>query len=170
MKIFFAIAMILLGCSESSKDVPKILIIGDSISSGYFPLVQKNLIGKAKVFQPTYSEKNGKIKGCCGGTSQGVKEIEIFLSDTKWDIIHFNFGLHDIKHIDPVTGKNSNFLGHFLHGLKLKSYNFNKYKTKKETRIISINILGIKNRPSTNMQLKFQALEEGTFYARDLVS
>tara|TARA_X000000950_G_scaffold244273_1_gene300302 strand:+ start:115 stop:1575 length:1461 start_codon:yes stop_codon:yes gene_type:complete len=69
-----------------------------------------------------------------------------------------------------VTGKNSNFLGHFLHGLKLKSYNFNKYKTKKETRIISINILGIKNKPSTNMQLKFQALEEGTFYARDLVS
>tara|TARA_A100001015_G_scaffold122900_1_gene136224 strand:- start:742 stop:2202 length:1461 start_codon:yes stop_codon:yes gene_type:complete len=69
-----------------------------------------------------------------------------------------------------VTGKNSNFLGHFLHGIKLKSYNFNKYKTKKETRIISINILGIKNKPSTNMQLKFQALEEGTFYARDLVS
>ena len=54
--------MVLLGCSESSTDVPKILIIGDSISSGYFPLVQKNLIGKAKVYQPTYSEKNGKIK------------------------------------------------------------------------------------------------------------
>jgi acyl-CoA thioesterase-1 len=112
MKIFFAIAMVLLGCSESSTDVPKILIIGDSISSGYFPLVQKNLIGKAKVYQPTYSEKNGKIKACCGGTSQGVKEIEIFLSDTKWDIIHFNFGLHDIKHIDPVTGKNSKNLNH----------------------------------------------------------
>ena len=61
-------------------------------------------------------------------------------------------------------------MGHFLHGLKLKSYSFNKYKTKKDTRIISINIVGNKNKPSTKNQLKFRALEEGTFYARDLVS
>ena len=69
-----------------------------------------------------------------------------------------------------AIGRNSNFLGHFLHGLKLKSYNFSKYKTKKETRNISINVLGNKNIPSTMIQLKFKALEEGTFYARDLVS
>jgi len=41
-----------------------------------------------------------------------VKEIENFLSNKKWDIIHFNFGLHDIKHIDPVSGKNSKNLSH----------------------------------------------------------
>ena len=61
-------------------------------------------------------------------------------------------------------------MGHFLHGLKLKSYKFNKYKTKKETRLISITCIGNKNRPSSQIQLKFKALEEGTFYARDLVS
>jgi len=71
---------------------------------------------------------------------------------------------------DSVIGKYDNFIGHFLHGLKLKSYSFNKYKTKKETRLISINVLGNKNKPSTQNQLKFKALEEGTFYARDLVS
>jgi len=71
---------------------------------------------------------------------------------------------------DSIISKHDNFLGHFLHGLKLKSYKFNKYKTKKETRIISINIIGNKNKPSTQNQLKFKALEEGTFYARDLVS
>ena len=71
---------------------------------------------------------------------------------------------------DSLVGKLENFIGHFLHGLKLKSYKFNKYKTKKETRVISINILGNKNKPSTQTQLKFKALEEGTFYARDLVS
>ena len=71
---------------------------------------------------------------------------------------------------DSVIGKYENFIGHFLHGLKLKSYSFNKYKTKKETRLISINVLGNKNKPSTQNQLKFKALEEGTFYARDLVS
>ena len=71
---------------------------------------------------------------------------------------------------DSIVGKNDNFLGHFLHGLKLKSYEFEKYKTKKNTRFISINIIGNKNKPSNQNQLRFKALEEGTFYARDLVS
>ena len=47
--------------------------------------------------------------------------------------------------------------------------NLKKYKTKKETRVISINITGNKNQPSLKDKLKFKALEEGTF-ARDLVS
>ncbi|MDC0370154.1 leucyl aminopeptidase [Pelagibacteraceae bacterium] len=71
---------------------------------------------------------------------------------------------------DSLIGKHENFIGHFLHGLKLKSYEFNKYKTKKETRLISVNVVGIKNKPSVQTQLNFKALEEGTFYARDLVS
>ena len=71
---------------------------------------------------------------------------------------------------DSVVEKYENLLGHFLYGLKLKSYEFNKYKTKKEIRLISINVLGNKNKPSAQSQLKFKALEEGTFYARDLVS
>ena len=41
---------------------------------------------------------------------------------------------------DSIVGKHDNFLGHFLHGLKLKSYEFKKYKTKKESRLISINV------------------------------
>ena len=48
---------------------------------------------------------------------------------------------------DSVISNQENFLGYFLHGLKLKSYEFNKYKTKKETRVISINVLGNKNKP-----------------------
>ena len=71
---------------------------------------------------------------------------------------------------DSLISKHKNFIGYFLHGLKLKSYEFNKYKTKKETRLISINVLGNRNKPSVQNQLKFKALEEGTFYARDLVS
>ena len=71
---------------------------------------------------------------------------------------------------DSVDNKFKDLLGHFLHGLKLKSYEFNKYKTKKNLRQISINIVGNKNKPSSSNQIKFKALEEGTFYARDLVS
>ena len=71
---------------------------------------------------------------------------------------------------DSLENKHVNFLGYFLHGLKLKSYLFKKYKSKKEKRIISINVMGKKNIPSSQTKLKFKALEEGTFYARDLVS
>ncbi|MBD1166469.1 leucyl aminopeptidase [Pelagibacterales bacterium SAG-MED07] len=71
---------------------------------------------------------------------------------------------------DSIIGKQENFIGHFLHGLKLKSYQFNKYKSKKETRVININLVGNKNKISLKDQIKFKALEDGTFYARDLVS
>ena len=71
---------------------------------------------------------------------------------------------------DSVNVKYENFIGYFLHGLKLKSYEFKKYKTKKDKKFFSINILGNKKKYSTQSQLKFKALEEGTFFARDLVS
>jgi len=71
---------------------------------------------------------------------------------------------------DSIVSSNKNFIGHFLHGLKLKSYNFRKYKTKNEKILININVFGKKNNTSVKDQLKFRSLEEGTFYARDLVS
>ena len=33
---------------------------------------------------------------------------------------------------DTINSKIKNLVGHFLHGLKLKSYEFNKYKSKKK--------------------------------------
>jgi leucyl aminopeptidase len=71
---------------------------------------------------------------------------------------------------DSVILKNVDFLGYFLHGVVLKSYEFKKYKSKKDIKNITLNIVGSKNKPSSQSQLKFKALEEGTFYARDLVS
>ena len=71
---------------------------------------------------------------------------------------------------DSLPNNQKNFIGYFLHGLKLKSYEFKKYKTKKDSRIITINVDGDKNKPSAKDVLKFKALEEGTFFTRDLVS
>ena len=62
-----------------------------------------------------------------------------------------------------------NSIGYFLHGLKLKSYTFEKYKTKKTKKSILINVVG-KKIPSSKDQNKFTAIEKGTFYTRDLVS
>ena len=71
---------------------------------------------------------------------------------------------------DSLNSKHENFIEHFLHGFKLKSYEFNKYKSKKNTRQIILNVLQNKIKLNVQQQLKFKALEEGTFYARDLVS
>jgi leucyl aminopeptidase len=71
---------------------------------------------------------------------------------------------------DSASSEIKNFVGYFLHGIKLKSYEFNTYKSKKNKNFVSINIIGNKNRISTQDQLRFKALEEGTFFARDLVS
>ena len=71
---------------------------------------------------------------------------------------------------ESLITSQKNFIGHFLHGLKLKSYEFKKYKSKNEKRTITFNVVGNKNIPSKKEQTKFKALEEGTFYARDLVS
>ena len=70
---------------------------------------------------------------------------------------------------DTISSKVKNLVGYFLHGLRLKSYTFEKYKTKKSKKIISIFVTG-KNKPSSKDQIKFNAIEEGSFYTRDLVS
>jgi leucyl aminopeptidase len=71
---------------------------------------------------------------------------------------------------ETINSKIKNFVGYFLHGLKLKSYEFNIYKSKKSKKIVSINVIGNKNRISKQDQLRFKAIEDGTFFARDLVS
>ena len=67
---------------------------------------------------------------------------------------------------DTASTKSKNIIGHFLHGIKLKSYKFEKYKTKKNKTNISLNVIG-KNIPNSKDQMRLNAIEEGTFYARD---
>ena len=85
---------------------------------------------------------------------------------------YINFDKKDDYFInsDTVNDKTKNLIGHFLHGLKLKSYEFNIYKSKINKKIVSINVIGKKNKISTKDHLRFKALEEGSFFARDLVS
>lgn len=92
--------------SRPADNLPKVLLIGDSISIGYLPFVQKILKGKAIVDRIPL-KANGKPENC-QGTTNGVANIDRWLGDTKWDVIHFNFGLHDIKHVKPESVENSN--------------------------------------------------------------
>ena len=74
-----------------------------------------------------------------------------------------------VVNTDTISHKFKNFIGYFLHGYRLKSYKFERYKSKKSKKNISIKVIG-RNKLTLKDQLKFKALEEGTFYTRDLVS
>jgi acyl-CoA thioesterase-1 len=82
---------------ESHRQTPRVLIIGDSISIGYFKPLQKLLEGKAVV------EHNA---GNAAHTANGLAKLDEWLGDTRWDVIHFNHGLHDLKYVDE-QGRNT---------------------------------------------------------------
>ena len=73
--------------SLGANDLPKVLIMGDSISIGYTPHVVENLKGVAEVL---------RHKGNAGPTIRGVAKIEEWLGEERWDLIHFNWGLWDM--------------------------------------------------------------------------
>ena len=77
--------------------LPNVLIIGDSISIGYTLDVRTLLAGKANVFRPV--SPDGASAENCSGTTKGVESIDRWIGRRKWDVIHFNFGLHDLKHV-----------------------------------------------------------------------
>ena len=74
-----------------------VLIIGDSISIGYFKPVQEMLAGRAIVVHNP---------GNAAHSANGLARLDQWLGDTEWDVIHFNHGLHDLKYVDE-NGKNS---------------------------------------------------------------
>jgi lysophospholipase L1-like esterase len=77
--------------------LPNVLLLGDSISIGYTLQVRKILQGKANIFRPVTADGSKAVN--CEGTTAGVKQIDGWLAGQKWDVIHFNWGLHDLKHV-----------------------------------------------------------------------
>ena len=66
--------------------LPRVLLIGDSVSRGYTQPARKALEGKANVHRAPAN---------CGPTASGLKNLDVWLGEGKWDVIHFNFGIHD---------------------------------------------------------------------------
>ena len=66
--------------------LPRVLLIGDSVSRGYTQAARTVLAGKANVHRAPAN---------CGPTASGLKNIEAWLGDGTWDVIHFNLGIHD---------------------------------------------------------------------------
>jgi lysophospholipase L1-like esterase len=66
--------------------LPRVLLIGDSVSRGYTLAVRKALEGKANVHRAPAN---------CGPTAAGIQKLDVWMGTGQWDLIHFNFGIHD---------------------------------------------------------------------------
>jgi len=71
---------------DDDPALPRVLLIGDSVSRGYTQAVRKELSGKANVHRAPAN---------CGPSKAGIDKLSVWLGDGKWDLIHFNFGIHD---------------------------------------------------------------------------
>jgi acyl-CoA thioesterase-1 len=107
--VLISVSVTLLGCSTTEDRAtapapmdaqlvrtrtagpPKVLIIGDSISIGYFEPTKQLLEGKAELY---HNEGNAQH------TANGLDKLDEWLGDTTWDVIHFNHGLHDLKYVN----------------------------------------------------------------------
>jgi acyl-CoA thioesterase-1 len=74
-------------------NLPRVLLMGDSVSIAYALEVRKLLAGVANVH---------RVPANCGSTkvALGYYGLKRWLPDAneKWDIIHFNHGLHDLSY------------------------------------------------------------------------
>jgi lysophospholipase L1-like esterase len=68
--------------------LPRVLLIGDSISRGYTVPTRHKLAGKVNLHRAPAN---------CGPTTYGLEHFDAWLGDGKWDLIHFNFGIHDVN-------------------------------------------------------------------------
>ena len=66
--------------------LPRVLLIGDSVSRGYTLPVRAALAGRANVHRAPEN---------CGPTANGLKKLDVWLGAGRWDAIVFNFGIHD---------------------------------------------------------------------------
>jgi hypothetical protein len=72
--------------NTNSHDLPRVMLIGDSITRAYFPAVEENLKGKAYVARIATSKAIGD--------PALIEEIGVFLRQGHFDVIHFNVGMH----------------------------------------------------------------------------
>ena len=96
--------------------LPRVLIIGDSISIGYTLPLRAALKGIANVHRPPTN---------CAHTWKGLEDIDQWLGEGEWDLIHFNWGLHDLKYVDadgklalPPEGKQVSTVGEYEENLE----------------------------------------------------
>jgi len=89
--LFAASAM----AASAQEDLPRALILGDSIYRQPAAKVAKELKGKVEVVFA--SIQPGEVRN----SSTALSRLDEWLGEGKWDLIHFNFGLGDLVYRAP---------------------------------------------------------------------
>jgi len=72
--------------NTNARDLPRVLLIGDSITRAYFGAVEERLKGKAYVARIATSK--------AVGDPALLTELAAFLPEGHFDVVHFNIGMH----------------------------------------------------------------------------
>ena len=84
--------------TDAKKNLPRVLLVGDSICNAYWRGVQQRLEGKVNV--------SYWVSSYCCTTPSHARLLDFYLGEAKYDVIHFNNGLHSLG-TDPTTWANS---------------------------------------------------------------
>jgi hypothetical protein len=98
--MLFCLGLTILASTTWADDpnLPRVLLLGDSIRQGYFPYVQSALAGEADVYAP-----GDNCRSTFNALTGDPIRIVSWLGGESWDVIHFNFGLHDMEYPDGCT-------------------------------------------------------------------
>lgn len=77
------------GLTDETKDLPRVLLVGDSICNGYQEDVRERLKGKVNV--------SYWVSSYCATSAAYLPLLTIYLDEAKYDVIHFNNGLHSLE-------------------------------------------------------------------------
>lgn len=99
--------------------LPNVLLISDSTQIRYYPLVNKALEGKANIYRIVELASQHLHSLVYGGpllrpvngasTMRGKERLNGWLGDKQWDVIHFNWGLHNLIKLEK--GANNRLVG-----------------------------------------------------------
>lgn len=83
---------------DEDPKLPRVLLIGDSITMGYTAPLRELLAGKANVQHPAEN---------CGPSRRILEHLDLYLGKKHWDVIQLNCGIHDLTYMNEarkVTG------------------------------------------------------------------
>ena len=74
--------------TDQNRDLPRVLLVGDSICNGYQRGVAQILEGKMNV--------SYWVSSYCVTSPDYLKRLALCLDEAKYDVVHFNNGLHSL--------------------------------------------------------------------------
>lgn len=146
---YIAIVISYMGCGDGSVEIKSALVIGDSISLGYTPYLQLDGFTFEHAKAPDGDDENSL------NTAYGLNRLSDWLAQKPhWDLITFNFGIHDMKIVDGHVNET------------LENYRANLRRIATELKAVSANVFFIKTVVLPVNGVAYGGEEAASYYAQ----